>query len=196
MNRDELRNSGDDSNRRWAHAAADLRAYRDAQRARWGDVDEAALSRFVAGRATAEERGRIIRAKLTHPDLRECIETVREVLDAELIVRDIHIPHTPGPVRQAAMHELIPGPVRLAAMHEMIGRYHDVVERYLRLKLRDANLADEVFQEFWTKLLTHQLAGAEIYKGRFRDYLRPVLHRLIIAYFRQEDCKVLISVPR
>ncbi len=39
-------------------------------------------------------------------------------------------------------------PVGQAAMRELIGRYHDAVERYLRLKLRDRNLADEVFQEF------------------------------------------------
>src|SRR3954447_24171850 len=77
-----------------------------------------------------------------------------------------------------------PGPVGQAAMHELIGRYHDAVERYLRLKLRDVNLADEVFQEFWTKLLTHKLAGADSNKGRFRDYLRTVLHRLIIDHFR------------
>jgi len=77
-----------------------------------------------------------------------------------------------------------PGPVGQAAMHELIGRYHDAIERYLRLKLRDANLADEVFQEFWAKLLTHKLAGADSNKGRFRDYLRTVLHRLIIDHFR------------
>ena len=69
-------------------------------------------------------------------------------------------------------------------MSELIGRYHDAVERYLRLKLRDQNLADEVFQEFWTKLLTHKLAGADNNKGRFRDYLRTVLHRLIIDHAR------------
>src|SRR3954465_9171185 len=73
-----------------------------------------------------------------------------------------------------------PGPVGQAAMHELIGRYHDAVERYLKLKLRDANLADEAFQEFWTKLLTHKLAGADSNKGRFRDYMRTVLHRVII----------------
>ena len=77
-----------------------------------------------------------------------------------------------------------PGPAGQAAMSELIGRYHDAVERYLRLKLRDQNLADEVFQEFWTKLLTHKLAGADNNKGRFRDYLRTVLHRLIIDHFR------------
>ncbi|HEX8201439.1 MAG TPA: sigma-70 family RNA polymerase sigma factor [Isosphaeraceae bacterium] len=77
-----------------------------------------------------------------------------------------------------------PGPVGQAAMRELIGRYHDAVARYLRLKLRDQNLADEVLQEFWTKLLTHKLAGADHTRGRFRDYLRTVLHRLIIDHFR------------
>lgn len=77
-----------------------------------------------------------------------------------------------------------PGPSGQAAMRELIGRYHDAVERYLRLKLRDRNLADEVFQEFWTKLLSHKLAGADHNKGRFRDYLRTVLHRLIVDHFR------------
>lgn len=91
-------------------------------------------------------------------DLETCWTTVRNA-------------HTPGPVGEVAMRELI-------------GRYHDAVERYLRLKLRDQNLADEVFQEFWTKLLTHKLAGADHNKGRFRDYLRTVLHRLIIDHFR------------
>lgn len=71
-----------------------------------------------------------------------------------------------------------------AAMDELISRYHDAVGRYLKLKLRDQNLADEVSQEFWTKLLTHKLAGADPNKGRFRDYLRTVLHRLIIDHFR------------
>lgn len=78
----------------------------------------------------------------------------------------------------------IEGPEGQAAMSELIGRYHDAVLRYLRLKLRDSNLADEVFQEFWTKLLTHKLAGADCNKGRFRDYVRTVLHRLIIDHFR------------
>ena len=76
-------------------------------------------------------------------------------------------------------------------MGELIGRYHDAVLRYLRLKLRDTNLADEVFQEFWTKLLTHKLAGADNNKGRFRDYLRTVLHRLIIDHFRGRKLQAL-----
>jgi RNA polymerase sigma factor (sigma-70 family) len=77
------------------------------------------------------------------------------------------------------------------AMQKLIARYHDAVERYLRLKLRDENLADEVKQEFWTKLLTGKLAGADPSKGRFRDYLRTVLHRLIIDHFRTRKIQQL-----
>ena len=84
-----------------------------------------------------------------------------------------------------------PGEVGQAAMRELIGRYHDAVERYLRLKLRDRNLADEVFQEFWLKVVKHKLAGADHNKGRFRDYLRTVLHRLIIDHFRARKLQPL-----
>jgi len=48
-----------------------------------------------------------------------------------------------------------------------------------------------VKQEFWTKLLTHKLAGADPSKGRFRDYLRTVLHRLIIDHFRTRKVQQL-----
>lgn len=77
-----------------------------------------------------------------------------------------------------------PGPQGEASMRDLIGRYHDAVSRYIHLKIRDAHLADEVLQEFWTKLLSGKLAGADQTKGRFRDYLRTVLHRLIIDHFR------------
>jgi len=98
--------------------------------------------------------------------------------DLETCWTTITSAHTPGPVGQKAMLELV-------------SRYHDAVERYLRLKLRDRNLADEVFQEFWTKLLTHKLAGADKDKGRFRDYVRTVLHRLIIDHFRSRKLQSL-----
>lgn len=77
------------------------------------------------------------------------------------------------------------------AMRALISRYHDAIENYLHVKLRDRNLAEEVLQEFWHKLLTHKLAGADEAKGRFRDYLRTVLHRLIIDHFRGKKTQPL-----
>ena len=76
-------------------------------------------------------------------------------------------------------------------MEELVGRYHDAVTRYIHVKVRDKHLADEVLQEFWTKLLTGKLAGADRSKGRFRDYLRTVLHRLIIDHFRSRKLQTL-----
>ncbi|QEH32793.1 RNA polymerase sigma factor [Aquisphaera giovannonii] len=84
-----------------------------------------------------------------------------------------------------------PGPESQKAMNELVGRYHDAVTRYIHLKVRDDHLADEVLQEFWTKLLTGKLAGADRTKGRFRDYLRTVLHRLIIDHFRNRKLQSL-----
>jgi RNA polymerase sigma factor (sigma-70 family) len=83
------------------------------------------------------------------------------------------------------------GPKSQAAMEELVGRYHDAVTRSIHLKVRDKHLADEVLQEFWTKLLTGKLAGADKSKGRFRDYLRTVLHRLIIDHFRTRKLQPL-----
>src|SRR5262245_35055633 len=77
------------------------------------------------------------------------------------------------------------------AMEDLVNRYHDAVTRYINLKVRDKHLADEVLQEFWTKLLTGKLAGADRTKGRFRDYLRTVLHRLIIDHFRTRKLQPL-----
>jgi RNA polymerase sigma factor (sigma-70 family) len=84
-----------------------------------------------------------------------------------------------------------PGPQSQAAMEELVGRYHDAVTRYIHLKVRDNHLADEVLQEFWKKLLEGKLAGADKSKGRFRDYLRTVLHRLIIDHFRTRKLQPL-----
>ena len=84
-----------------------------------------------------------------------------------------------------------PGPQSQASMEELVGRYHDAVTKYIHLKVRDQHLADEVLQEFWTKLLTGKLAGADKSKGRFRDYLRTVLHRLIIDHFRARKLQPL-----
>jgi RNA polymerase sigma factor (sigma-70 family) len=117
-------------------------------------------------------------AAMDLPDEQPDPTPVEQLTDLETSWTTIRNAHTPGPVGQAAMRDLI-------------GRYHDAVERYLRVKLRDSHLADEVLQEFWTKLLTHKLAGADHTKGRFRDYLRTVLHRLIIDHFRTRKLQAL-----
>ena len=84
-----------------------------------------------------------------------------------------------------------PGNERQRAMNDLVSRYVDAVSRYIHLKVRDKHLADEVLQDFWTKLLSGKLAGADKTKGRFRDYLRTVLHRLVIDHYRSRKLQPL-----
>src|SRR5262245_55695501 len=84
MSPDEPESGGNDPDRLWARAATEVRAYREAQRSRWGDLDETAIARFVAGGATADERHRVLGAMHRHPELRECIETVQAIVSAHL----------------------------------------------------------------------------------------------------------------
>ncbi len=136
---------------------------------------EGRIGRYRDQRSSAPGRGDLMRLPRRADRTRDRGAHLTELETSWTTIRTAH---TPGPEGQAAMGELI-------------GRYHDAVLRYLRLKLRDSNLADEVFQEFWTKLLTHKLAGADYNKGRFRDYLRTVLHRLIIDHFRGRKLQTL-----
>jgi RNA polymerase sigma-70 factor (ECF subfamily) len=84
-----------------------------------------------------------------------------------------------------------PGTERQRAMEYLVSRYVDAVTRYIHLKVRDKHLADEVLQDFWMKLLAGKLSGADKSKGRFRDYLRTVLHRLVIDHYRSRKMQSL-----
>jgi hypothetical protein len=64
----------------WERVAAELRAYRDAQRQAWGDVDNATLGRYLAGDVTPEERRRIEAALDERPELRKLTDLVSDVL--------------------------------------------------------------------------------------------------------------------
>ena len=100
--------------------------------------DEAALGRFAAGHATEEELNSPLRGRAHARRAARWIETVRDVLDARPVSADC------------------PGPVSRGGVSRVDLPLSRPVERYLRLKLRDPNLADEVLQEFWTKLLDVQ----------------------------------------
>jgi hypothetical protein len=77
---DDPEGGGRDPNAQWARVAADLRAYRAAQQRDWGDLDEAAIARYLGDEATEEERSRVEQAMRDYPKVRECVEVLREVV--------------------------------------------------------------------------------------------------------------------
>lgn len=72
-----------------------------------------------------------------------------------------------------------------SAQQQLLDRYGGAVRRYLLGALRDADAADEQFQEFACKLLAGQLQGANPERGRFRDFVKGVLFHLIADHHRQ-----------
>jgi RNA polymerase sigma factor (sigma-70 family) len=74
-----------------------------------------------------------------------------------------------------------PGPADSDAS-ALIRRYQGAAYRYLLGGLRDADAADELFQEFVLRFLQGAFRGANPERGRFRDYLRTTLSHLIVDY--------------
>jgi RNA polymerase sigma-70 factor (ECF subfamily) len=94
-----------------------------------------------------------------------------------------------------AAHGLTPG--RADAQAQLLQRYGAPVYRYLLAALRDRDAADELFQEFALRFLRGDFRRAEAAKGRFRDYLKSSLFRLIVdARRRQKRASDVRPLPR
>jgi DNA-directed RNA polymerase specialized sigma24 family protein len=80
-----------------------------------------------------------------------------------------------GPEGDGKHHAL----ARLAAVYE------GPVYLYLRDVLRDPDVADDLNQEFWLRVARGYFRGASRRRGRFRDYVRRALERLVLTHFRK-----------
>lgn len=74
-----------------------------------------------------------------------------------------------------------------AAQVRMIDRYSGAVYRYLVAVLRDRDAADEVFQEFALKLTKGGFRNADRSRGRFRDYVKVSVLRLVKDHHRRRQ---------
>lgn len=80
-----------------------------------------------------------------------------------------------------------PGPEKRAAQEQILERYGGAVRRYLQGAVRDADLADDMYQDFAFQFLQGGLRGADPNRGRFRDFLKGVLFYLIIGRRRKDQ---------
>lgn len=65
------------------------------------------------------------------------------------------------------------------AQEELLNRYGGAIRRYLLGCTRNADQADELYQEFAVKFIQGGLRGADPEKGRFRHFLKGVLFHLL-----------------
>ena len=64
----------------WERIAADLKAYRSAQRSVWGGLDELTVARVLSGTASTEEHARVSRIVAMNPAVAELLDLVRGVV--------------------------------------------------------------------------------------------------------------------
>lgn len=62
--------------------------------------------------------------------------------------------------------------------------YEGAARRYLLAALKDEDSADEIYQEFALRLVRGDFRSADPDKGRFRNYLKAVLYRMIVDHQR------------
>ena len=62
----------------------------------------------------------------------------------------------------------------------LVLRYGGAVHRYLLASLRDVDAADELAQEFALRFLRGDFKNADPGKGRFRDFLKRAVYRLMV----------------
>lgn len=75
---------------------------------------------------------------------------------------------------------------RQQAQELILKRYTTAILQYLMVRVKDKDTAEELFQEFAVKFVRGDFRNATPERGRFRDYLRQVLHHLVVDEQRRK----------
>src|SRR5262249_15162499 len=78
-------------------------------------------------------------------------------------------------------------PEAVSATKQLLERYRRPINRYLLACVRRLDVADELFQEFALRFVRGDFKNADPERGRFRCYLKTVLHHLVVDYQRKQQ---------
>jgi RNA polymerase sigma-70 factor (ECF subfamily) len=71
------------------------------------------------------------------------------------------------------------------AREQLLQRYSAPVYRYLLSAVRNADVADDLFQEFALRFVRGDFKRADPERGRFRDFLKRGLYHLVVDHYRR-----------
>lgn len=80
-----------------------------------------------------------------------------------------------------------------AAFDVLLNRHKDNVYSYIYFIVRNAELAEDIFQETFVKAVVTIKQGRYTENGKFRAWISRIAHNLIIDNFRQEKNEQTIS---
>ena len=69
----------------------------------------------------------------------------------------------------------------------LVGRYQEQVYNYVLSLVKDRQLADDLFQDTFVKIIRTIKAGAYKDEGKFIQFAMRIAHNLIIDHFRKEN---------
>lgn len=85
-------------------------------------------------------------------------------------------------------------PAARPAQEQLLATYGGAARRYLLAALRKEEAADDVFQEFSLKFLRGDFRNVSPDKGKFRQFLKTCLYRLIVDHQRRQKKQPLGGV--
>ncbi len=80
------------------------------------------------------------------------------------------------------------------AFDELIDRHRDRLFSYIYHSVKNYDLADDIFQETFVKVIVTIRQNRYVENGKFSAWITRIAHNLMIDYFRQEKSEKLQSV--
>lgn len=80
-----------------------------------------------------------------------------------------------------------------AAFDVLLSRYKKNIHSYIYYVVRNKDLAEDIFQETFVKVIMTIKQGRYVENGKFKAWITRIAHNLIIDNFRQERCENTVS---
>ena len=80
------------------------------------------------------------------------------------------------------------------AFDTLLNRYREHVFSYIFRIVKNEEIADDIFQETFVKIITTIKQGKYVETGKFSAWVTRIARNLVIDYYRQEKSENLISI--
>lgn len=80
-----------------------------------------------------------------------------------------------------------------AAFDEILSRYQDKVFNYIYYLVHDQSIADDIFQDTFTKAILTMRAGRYNDTGKFGAWISRIAHNMVIDHFRASNAESFIA---